>query len=143
MYLWKNLTNCISGTNSKFDELFAKDSSFSNHDHSLQKLLPEIFGIKMNTAPEIVNGFFYIVECPYPIENELRFNYRNIRTVRCGIEVATFVGLRTWSYVPSELNMRILLNEFRSKIKTWEQENCLYKLYKIYLHRIDYLQVAN
>lgn len=49
----------------------------------------------MNTAPEIVNGFFYIVECPYPIENELRFNYRNIRTVRCGIEVATFVGLRT------------------------------------------------
>ena len=90
-----------------------------------------------------MNWFFYIAECPNPIKNELRFKYRNIRTVRYGIEVAAFIGSRTWSYVPSELNLRILLNEFRSKIKTWEQENCLYKLFKIYLHRIDYLQVAN
>ena len=49
----------------------------------------------MNTAPEIMNGFIYIVECPYPIKNELRFKYQNIHTVRYGIEVATFFGLRT------------------------------------------------
>ena len=57
-----------------------------------------------------------IVECPYPLRNELRFKSRNVRTVR--YERAAFVGSRIWSYMPSELKESMWLNEFRSKIKT-------------------------
>ena len=35
------------------------------------------------------------------------------------------------------------VNEFRSEIKTWKPENCPCKLCKIYLQRIDCLEVDN
>ena len=102
--------------NSTFNELLAKDGSFKIHDRNLQKLLIEIFKVKMKLAPEIMNEVFYFMECRYPLRNELRFKLRNICTVRYGIE--TFIGSRIWTNMPSELKENTSLNEFKSKIKT-------------------------
>ena len=92
----------------------------------------------MKHAPEIVNEVFDIIECPYPLRNELRCKSRNIRTVRYAIEADAFFGSRIWSYMPSELEESTLLDEFRSKIKTTACKLC-----KIYLQIIGYLQVTN
>ena len=97
----------------------------------------------MKFALEITNNVFDIIECPYPPRNELRLKLRNIRTVRYGIETAAIVSSRIWNYMPSELKESAPLNKFRSKIKTLKPEICPCKLYKIYLQRIGYLQVAN
>ena len=97
----------------------------------------------MKLASAIMNEIFDIIESPYPLRNDLRFKSRNIRTVRYGIETAAFVGSKIWSYMPSELKENMSLNEFSSKIKTWNPENCPCKLCKIYLQRIGYLQVTN
>ena len=40
--------------NSTFEELLAKDGSFKFHDNNLQRLLLEIFKVKMKLAPEIM-----------------------------------------------------------------------------------------
>ena len=129
--------------NSTFEELLAKDGSFKIHDCILQRLLIEIFNVKMKLAPEIMNEVFDIIESLYPLRNELKFKSRNFRTIRYEIETAAFVGSRIWSYMPSELKESTSLNEFRSTIKTWKPENCPSKLCKIYLQRIGYLQVTN
>ena len=129
--------------NSTFEELLAKDGSFKIYDRNLQKLLIEIFKVRMKLAPEIMNEVFDIIESPFPLRNEMRFKSGNNRTVRYGIERAAFVGYRIWSYMPSELKESTSLNEFRSKIKTWKPENRPCKLCKIYLQRIGYLQVTN
>ena len=129
--------------NSTFEELLAKDGSFKIHDRNLQRLLIEIFKVKMKLALEIMNEVFDIIESPYPLRNELRFKSRNIRTARYGIETAAFVGSKIWSYMSLELKKSTSRNEFRSKIKTWKPENCPCKLCKIYLQRIGYLQVTN
>ena len=126
-----------------FEELLAKDGSFKIHDCNLQRLLIEIFKVKMKLAPEIMNEVFHIIESPNPLKSELRFKSRNICTVRYGIITAAFCGSRVWSYMPSKLKKSISLNVFRSKIKTWKTENCPCKLCKIYLQRIGYLQVTN
>ena len=128
---------------STFNELLTKDISFKIHDRNLQKLLIEIFKVKMKVAPEIMNKVFDFIECRYPLRNELRFKLRNIRTVRYGIETAAFVGSRIWSNMLSELKESTSLNEFKKKIKTWKPENCPCKLCKIYIQRIGYLQVVN
>ena len=128
---------------STFNELLVKDSSFKIHDRNLQKLLIEIFKVKMKLVPEIMNEVFDFIACRYPLRNELRFKLRNIRTVRYGIETAAFVGSRIWSNMPSELKESTSLNEFKKKMKTWKPENCPCKLCKIYIQRIGYLQVAN
>ena len=36
----------------------------------------------MKLAPEIMNEVLNSIECRYPLRNELRFESRNIRTVR-------------------------------------------------------------
>ena len=128
---------------STFNDLLAKDSSFKIHDRNLQKFLIEIFIVKMKLAPEIMNKAFEFIERRYPLRNKLRFKLRNIRTVRYGIETATFVDSRIWSNMPSELKESTLLNEFKKKIKTWKPENCPCKLCKIYIQRIGYLQIVN
>ena len=97
----------------------------------------------MKLAPEIMTEVFDFIECRYPLRNELKFKSRNIRTVRYGIESAAFVGSRIWTNMPNELKESTSLNEFKSKIKTWKPENCSYKLCKIYLQGIDFLQVTD
>ena len=59
--------------NSTFEELLAKDGSFKIHDRNLQRLLIEIFKVEMKLSPEITNEVFDIIECPYPLRNELMF----------------------------------------------------------------------
>ena len=128
---------------STFNELLAKDDSFKIHDHNLQKLLIEIFKVKMKFAPEIMNEVFDFIECRYPLRNKLRFKSRNICNVRYGTETVAFVCFRIWTNMPNELTESTSLNEFKSKIKTWKPENCPCKLCKIYLQRIGYLQVTD
>ena len=45
-----------------FEEFLAKDHSFKIHDRNLQRLLIEIFKVKMKLAPEIMNEVFDIIE---------------------------------------------------------------------------------
>ena len=129
--------------NSRFNELLAKDGSFEIHDRNLQKLVIEIFKLKMKLPPEIMNEVFDFIECQYPFRNELRFKSRNIRTESYGIETAAFVGSKIWTNMPKELKENTLRNEFKSKIKTWKPENCPCKLCKIYIQRICNLQVTD
>ena len=68
---------------SPFDEFLAKDNSCKIYDRSLQKLVTEIFKIKMNLAPEIIEAVFEIVE-----------KSRKIHSVRYGIETASFDSVR-------------------------------------------------
>ena len=122
--------------NSTFNGFLAKDGSFKIPDRNLQKLLIEIFKVKIKLAPEIMNEVFDFIECRYPLKKELRFKSRNIRNVRYGIETAAFVGSRIWTNMSDELKESTSLNEFKSKIKTWNPENCPCKLCKIYGHTI-------
>ena len=122
--------------NSTFNDFLAKDGSFKIPDRNLQKLLIKIFKVKMKLAPEIMNEVFDFIECRYPLKKELRFKSRNIRNVRYGTETAAFVGSRIWTNMPDELKESTSLNEFKSKIKTWNPENCPCKLCKIYGHTI-------
>ena len=127
------------GYNSTFNELLAKDGSCKIHDCNLEKLLIEIFKVKMKLAPEIMNEVFDL-ECRYLLRNELRFKPRNICTVRYGIKTAAFVASRIWTNMPNELKESTSLNEFKSKTKTWKPENCPCKLCKICLQRTGCLQ---
>ena len=55
--------------NSTFNEFLAKDDSFKIHDRNLQKLLIEIFKIKIKLAPKIMNEVFDFIERQCPLRN--------------------------------------------------------------------------
>ena len=53
--------------NSSFDELLEKDNSYKTHDRNLQKLVTEIFMVKLNLGREIMKEVFEIVEGPHAL----------------------------------------------------------------------------
>ena len=129
--------------NSSFAELLEKDNSFKIRDRNLQKLVTEVFEVKMNLGPEIMKEVFEIVEGPHALRNELKLKSRKIHSVRSGIETASFVGASVWNSLSSDLKQFKSLELFKSKIKNRIPENCPCKLCKTYLQRIGYGQISN
>ena len=103
--------------NFSFGELLEKDNTCKIHDRNLQKLVTEIFKVKINLAPEIRKEVFEIVEGPYAPRNELKLKSGKIHSVRYGIEIPSFVGARVWNSLPSDLKACKSLELLKSKIK--------------------------
>ena len=93
---------------------------------------------KLGIAPDIVKNVFPIIENPYNLRNETKFKSRNVKTVRYGIETASFVAPRIWSRIPRSYKECSSGNEFKAKIKFWYPENCPWKLCKNYIYQIGY-----
>ena len=90
----------------------------------------------MKLAPEIMKEVFDILECSYPLRNELMLKPQNIGTAKYGIKTAAFAGSKIWNYMPSELKESTSLNKFRSKIKASKPKNFPSKLCEIFLQRV-------
>ena len=89
---------------SSFDELLEKENSYKTHDRNLQKLVAEIFQVKMSLGPEIMKESFEIVELPHALRNELKLKSRKIHSVRYGIETVSFVGAVSGAVYPVTLS---------------------------------------
>ena len=125
---------------SSFDDLLAEDNSSKTHQGNLQKLAIEIFKVKKGVAPAIMNNIFEFNDNPYSLRNDTAyFKSRNVRTVRYGIETASFVGPRIWNSIPLEIKESTSLQIFKSKIKSWTPKNCPCKLCKNYFQHLVYL----
>ena len=70
---------------SSFDELLEKGNSYKIHEKNPQKLVTEIYKMKMNLAPEIIREVFEIVERPYAFRNKLKLKSRKVHSVWYGI----------------------------------------------------------
>ena len=125
---------------SSFDDLLATDNSFKIHQRNLQKLAIEIFEVKKGIASAIMNNIFEFNDNPYSLRNDTAyFKSRNVRTVRYGIETASFVGPRIWNSIPKEIKESASLQIFKSEIKSWTPKNCPCKLCKNYVQHFGYL----
>ena len=104
--------------NCSFDELSEKDKSHKIHDRNLQKLVTEIFKVKMNLGPEIMKEVFEIVEGPHTLRNELKLKLIKIRSVRYDTETLSFVCTRVCNSLPSDIKQckSLSVSSQRSKI---------------------------
>ena len=135
----------LVSTNEKrhFEELLEKNNSCKIHDRNLQKLITKIFKVKMNLAPEVTKEVFEIAECLYALKNELKIKSKKIHSVTDGIETVSFVGARVWNSLPSDFKKWKSLELFKSEIKNRILENCPCKLWRPYLQRVGYVQIAD
>ena len=87
--------------NSSIDELVKKDNSCKIYDQNVQKLVTEVFKLKMNLASELMKEILEIIEDPvedlYVLRNELKLKSRRINSIGYGIGTASFVGARIWN----------------------------------------------
>ena len=82
---------------------------------------------------------FQVKECSYNLRQETIFKSKKVRTVKYGIESASFVGSKIWKSVPKDIKESNTLVEFKQRIKRWTPENCPCKICKDYIFQIGYL----
>ena len=99
-----------------FDELLLKNNSFRIGHRNIQTVAIVIFKVKLVSAPETMKNIFSIIENTHDLRNGTKLKLRNIPTVRCGIETASFVAPRIWSSISRSYKERSSINEFTAKI---------------------------
>ena len=85
-----------------FEELSERDKSVTIHHSNIRKLAIEIYKIKNNLSPEILNDVIGVIDSSYNLRSETIFKKRNVHTVRYGTETITFLTPKIWKIVPTE-----------------------------------------
>ena len=124
---------------SSFSELLNKDNSRTVHQRNLQKLVTELFKVKIGEAPEIMNEIFQIEERPYNFRNDVFVKRHNVRTVRYGTETVSFLAPKLWEMIPEDCKKETSLITFKEKIKNWIPDNCPCRICKKYVQNLGFL----
>ena len=124
---------------STFLELLEKDNSVSIHYQNIQVLCTEIFKVKNNLSPEVMNKVFKFKKIEYNICRKATFESQNIRTEHFGIETLSYLGSKIWEQVPEDIKFSDSLKVFKQKIKYWKATFCPCRLCKLYIANIGFL----
>ena len=125
---------------SSFSDLFVRHNSFTIHQKSLQILAIEIFKVKINISPEIMNEIFDFSKI---YTSELRYgnclSRSNIHSTHFGIQSIANIAPKTWNKIPNKIKEVSSLIVFKSKIKKWVPEVCHCRLCKTYLGQVGFI----
>ena len=124
---------------STFPELLSNDNSFSIHHRNLQKLAIEMYKVKHNISPQIMNNIFVKKENMYDLRNNPTWKIRAVKSVLHGTESLSFRGPKTWDMLPTDIKKSESLREFVFKVKKWKPEGCTCRLCKVYITNLGFL----
>ena len=124
---------------STFEELLKKDNSVSIHQRNLQVLATELYKIKNNMAPEILNDVFQLRTSSYNLRTNSNFYSRPVHFVYNGTESFSFLGPKIWELVPEDIKKSGSLEVFKRKIKKWVPSKCPCRLCRVYLQNIGFI----
>ena len=122
-----------------FQELLNLDNSFTIHHRNLQKLATEMFKIKNNLSPTLMQELFTIQENRYDLRNKRCWETANVRTTCYGIETLIFRWQKTWQLIPPPIKESSSLLEFKNKIRKWTPQGCTCRLCKAFIHNLGYI----
>ena len=127
-------------TNLTFEELLAKDDSYTIHQRTIQTLGIELYKVAYGLSPEIMKLVFPLVdETMNPIDS--KFSSRNVRTVSWGTETLAFLAPRIWSMIPADMK-KFSLSKFTKLIKKWVPDKCPCRNCKTYVQGVGFVDIA-
>ena len=124
---------------SSFKELLETDKSVPIHIKSLQVLATEMFKVYRNISPPIERQLFPLRNNDYNLRQFSQFDLPNVKSVFCGTESISFLGLKIWNIVPNEFKKETSLDAFKKLIKKWQPENCPCSLWKSYVQNLGFI----
>ena len=126
-------------SNLTFQELLNLDNSYTIHHRNLQKLATEMFKIKNNISPTLMQELFPVHEDKYDLRKKRCWETSNVRTTCYGTETLRFRGQKKWQLLPISIKESNSLLEFKSKIKNWRPEGCTCRLCKEFIHDLGFI----
>ena len=124
---------------STFDELLNIYNSVSIHHRNLQVLATELYKVKSNMAPEILNEIFQNRTSSCNLRINSSFAVRPMHSAYHGTESLSFLGPKIWELVPEDAKQSESLEIFKKKIKQWVRSRCPCRLCRIYLQNTGFV----
>ena len=125
---------------STFEDLLNKDKSVTIHQHDLQQLAIEIFEVKIEIAPKIMNGIFTFVENnTYNLRSGMHLSRVNVHSTQNGTESIGNLGAKIWNLIPAHIKDLKALSTFKNPIKKWVPKDCPCRLCKVYVAQVGFL----
>ena len=88
-----------------------------------------------------MNDIFKKRNVTYNFRKNSTIETRNIKSVYHGSETMSFLGPKIWELLPSNINVSDNRNIFKSNIKSWKRENCPYRLCRLYIADIGFIEL--
>jgi len=125
--------------NSTFKELLQLDNSFTIHEMNLQKLATEMYKIKNQLSPTLVQGLFTDYDNSYGLRNQRCWATNKVNTVNNGTETFLYRGPKIWEVIPAYIKDSPSLDEFKAKIKQWKPRGCTCRLCNTFVPNLGFL----
>ena len=124
---------------SRFEDLLNKDKSVTIHQRNLQQLAIEIFKVKIEIAPIIMNELFtFVKNNTYNLRGGMHLSRVNVHSTQCGTESTGYLGAKIWE-IPVHMKDLKTLSTFKNQIKNWIPKDCPCRLCKVCVAQVGFL----
>ena len=124
MFTRRCLRIVYNDNKSSFQELLDKHKGVTIHVKNVRALAVEMFKVSNNYSNSLMSEIFDKRNNDYDFRNPSEFARQNVRSVFNGTESISFLGLKIWDIVPSELKQLETANVFKRENKKWKPVNC-------------------
>ena len=130
----------LNDYSSDFNILLENNNDICNQHRNIQALLIEVFKIKNELAPPIVESVSNKRFNTYNLRNFQEFAAERKRTVWYGLETLSYRYPKLWYLLPESLKEMNSLSQFKRNIKHWICRDCPCRLCKVYIQNLGCLQ---
>ena len=110
---------------STFEQLLEKAGIFTIHQRNIQSLAIEMYKVKNNIGPQLMNEIFIKREYQGPVLKSMsNFIKPCISSIHFGKDSLQSFEYRIWNLIPSNIKEICDLNEFKRKIRNWVPGIC-------------------
>ena len=116
-----------------FKELLDKNKTVTIRQKNLQVLATEIFRVKLNISPEILQELFSFNVRNYDLRNQSTLKRIKANSVHLGSESLSSLAPEIWDFVPDGFKNEKSLERFKYRIKSWTTDKCPCRICKVYI----------
>ena len=99
----RTLRSILNDHTSDFDALLQTNNDTCNHHRNIQTLMTEIYKMKNNLNPSIMDNTFERRNNTYNLRNFQEFVTKTKRTVKMGLETLNYRSPQLWSILPENV----------------------------------------
>ena len=135
----RTLRLILNDHTSNTDTLLQNNNDTCNHHRNIQTLMAEIYKIKNNLNPPVMDFIFERRNNTYNPRNFQEFAMKRKRTVKMGLETLKYRSPQLWSILPENLKQINSPVQLKESIRKWDCIDCPCRLCKLYLPNIGFL----
>ena len=109
------------------------------HHRNIQTLMIELFKIKYDLAPPIMDSLLNRRTICYNFRNLQEFQSERKRTVFYGLETISYRAPQLWTILPEEFKQRNTISLFKSDVRQWICNECPCRLCKIFVRNLGFI----